>query len=127
MKRQFTSLATALTGLLIATGVPTAQAATYSVTSLADSGANSLRSAIQQVNASPVPAGKYHTIKLDVRGTIQLQTALPDIKHGVAIVGPGRDTLVIDASTAREGAGSNRCYTPVLKFAVSANLSLIHI
>ncbi len=60
--------------------------ATYSVTSLLDAGAGSLRQAILDANAS----SGADEIAFAVTGTIQLASALPDVV----------DTLAIDGSTA---------------------------
>ena len=65
--------------------------ATYSVTSLADSGAGSLRQAIIDANTS----GGADIIRFDVSGTINLSTALPNINS----------LITIDATTAPGYAG----------------------
>lgn len=78
-----------------------AEAATFTVTSLADDGTNgTLRWAITQANAT---AGT-DVINFDnaLAGTIILTSNLPNITESVTINGPGEDDLVID------GAGSYR-------------------
>ncbi len=59
--------------------------ATYNVTSLADSGAGTLRWAIQQANAGP-PGGTA-LIQFQVRGSITLDSALPAVTRTVKITG----------------------------------------
>ena len=81
-----TCLLTALA--LLATFAPLAQsalAATFTVTSLADSGAGSLRAAITQANASP----GADTITFTVAGTITVASSLPALtdQAGVTING----------------------------------------
>ncbi|PWJ60358.1 putative secreted protein (Por secretion system target) [Dyadobacter jejuensis] len=61
-----------------------ATAATYSVTSLADAGAGSLRTAITSANAAG--AGP-HTINFNVPGVITLASALPDITSSITFNG----------------------------------------
>ena len=68
-----------------------AQAATYSVTSLADSGAGTLREAIDKANAS---AGA-DTIAFAVNGTINLETFLPIVTDALTIQGNGPDSTII--------------------------------
>src|SRR5687768_4564862 len=77
------------------------QAATFSVTSTADSGPGSLRQAITQANAT---AGN-HTINIPVTGAIELLSALPELRANVAIVGPGRDELAV-----RRGTGATTAF-----------------
>lgn len=66
--------------------VLTAHAANYTVTSLADSGPNTLRQALLDANGTP----EAHTITFDVTGTIVLQSTLPTIVGKITINGPGR-------------------------------------
>ena len=66
--------------------------ATFTVTNLNDNGAGSLRQAIIDANA----AGGADSITFDVAGTINLQTALPDIS----------EQLTIDATSAPGYAGT---------------------
>src|SRR5688572_2747413 len=72
------------------------QAATFSVTSSADSGPGSLRQAITQANATP----GTHTINISTAGAIELLSALPELRANVTIVGPGRDELAVRRSTS---------------------------
>lgn len=70
--------------------------ANFRVTSLADSGVGTLRDALTTLNANP---GEHH-IYFDVRGTITLQSALPDVTTNIDIWGPGASNLTIERSTA---------------------------
>lgn len=69
---------------------------TFTVTTLADTGAGSLRAAIVEANAT---LGR-DTINFAVAGTIVLQSALPDITDNLDILGPGADTLTIQRDAA---------------------------
>jgi fibronectin-binding autotransporter adhesin len=82
-----------LIGLLLTFGsASVSQAATFTVTNLADSGAGSLRAAIDQANAS---AGA-DTIDFTVSGTIVLESTLPNITDtaGLTIDGAGRSVTI---------------------------------
>jgi IPTL-CTERM motif/Chlamydia polymorphic membrane protein (Chlamydia_PMP) repeat len=84
-------LAAALTlgfGLSLA---PTTYAATFTVTNLNDSGAGSLRDAINQAN---ITAGA-DTINFTVTGTITLTTGGLSIQDDVTITGPGAASLTV--------------------------------
>ncbi|WP_394848472.1 right-handed parallel beta-helix repeat-containing protein [Pendulispora brunnea] len=72
-----------------------AHAASFSVTSTADSGVGSLRDAITQANATAGP----HTITFAVAGTINLATALPNIAQPTKIAGPGAADLSVRGKT----------------------------
>jgi uncharacterized repeat protein (TIGR01451 family) len=80
---------TATTSVLACTLSPT-------VTSIADSGANTLREAITNV----CPGG---TITITATGTIQLLTALPDIDKNMTITGPGANQLTVQGSASGPG------------------------
>jgi hypothetical protein len=73
----------------------TAQAqSTYTVTTIADSGAGSLRDAITQANAT-----SGNTINFTgLRGMIVLQSALPTITQNMTITGPGSSLLTISGN-----------------------------
>ncbi len=64
---------------------------TVPVTSLADSGAGSLRAAIETANST----GGQYLINLNVTGTINLTSSLPAINADVTISGPGAKQLTI--------------------------------
>lgn len=68
-----------------------AHAATFTVTTLADSGSGSLREAITRANR----ASDADTILFaaQVHGTLGLKSPLPDLSSSVSIVGPGREHL----------------------------------
>jgi hypothetical protein len=75
-----------------------AQAAPYPVTSLADSGANTLRQSILAANSNGGP----DTIPIQVSGTIGLASALPDITGEVEISGPGAGLLKVTRAAAAD-------------------------
>jgi hypothetical protein len=64
---------------------------TFSVTTLADSGAGSLRQAILDANATPGD----DTITFAVTGTINLASALPDLSSNIDVQGPGARALTV--------------------------------
>jgi hypothetical protein len=71
--------------------------ATFNVTTLADSGAGSLRQAILDANSPAYPGAD--TITFSVTGTITLGgTQLPAINENLTITGPGAANLTIDAN-----------------------------
>lgn len=76
--------------------VPAAHAATFTVTSLADSGAGSLRAAITAANA----ANGADTIVFQpgLTGTITLSSGQLLISDSLAIAGPGASRITIDAN-----------------------------
>ncbi|AGA28258.1 right-handed parallel beta-helix repeat-containing protein [Singulisphaera acidiphila] len=67
--------------------------ATITVTSLADDGPGTLRAAITQANADT--AADTILFAQDVRGTITLETALPDLSTTINIQGPGAKDLTV--------------------------------
>jgi hypothetical protein len=67
---------------------------TLTVTSLADSGAGSLRAAIQQADAGR--SSDKFTINFSVTGTIDVASSLPDLNNNIAIQGPGASSLTLD-------------------------------
>jgi hypothetical protein len=71
--------------------VAAAAAASLTVTSIADSGAGSLRAAILASNDFAVA----DTITITAAGTIELETALPPIGDDVTITGPGAGSLTV--------------------------------
>ena len=66
---------------------------TVTVMNTDDSGAGSLRAAIEQANVDAA----QDTIDFapSVNGTISLSTALPDLSAGMSIVGPGPSALTL--------------------------------
>ena len=68
-----------------------AAAASYTVTTTADSGAGSLRAAITASNDPAVT----DTITITATGAIELETALPIVIDDVTISGPGAGSLVV--------------------------------
>jgi predicted outer membrane repeat protein len=64
------------------------------VSSLADSGAGTLRAAILSADAGK-PSDKF-TIDFAVTGTIDLQSPLPDLNNTIAIQGPGAGSLTVE-------------------------------
>ncbi|CAA9542696.1 MAG: hypothetical protein AVDCRST_MAG88-147, partial [uncultured Thermomicrobiales bacterium] len=85
---------------LLAPPAPAARAATFSVTTTAESGPGSLRQAILDANGTP----GGDTITFGVTGTITLASALPTITGDLAITGPGAGNLTIS------GAGLHRVF-----------------
>lgn len=82
-----------LTTVLVVLGFThVAAAATFTVTITDDSGAGSLRDAIEQANGSAGP----HTINITATGTITLASSLPPITESVEINGPGAADLTLD-------------------------------
>ena len=74
---------------------------TFTVTSLADSGAGSLRAAITQADASTGPS----TINFAVTGTITLESALPAFSQNISILGPGPSSLTLQRDAAAAAFG----------------------
>src|SRR5438552_486830 len=69
------------------------------VSSLADSGAGTLRAAILTADAGT--HSDHFTIGFAVAGTIDLQSPLPDLNNSIAIQGPGPGSLTVErAATA---------------------------
>ena len=101
MKLSLTKSGTAILTLLALTfsaiGI-TAHAATFTVTNLNDSGAGSLR---QAINAANVNAAAADTITFSVSGTIALVSTLPTITDtaGLTMDGTGQ-TLTISGNNA---------------------------
>jgi hypothetical protein len=86
-------LVAALTLLLLA-AMP-AHATTFNVTNTNDSGADSLRQAIDQANSNP----GADTINISATGTINLQSALSDLTS-MEINGPGAGQLTVRRNTS---------------------------
>ena len=84
-----------LCGIAALCFVASVEAATFNVTSLADSGAGSLRDAIGQANAAP----GADTITFGVTGTITLASTIP-ILGPLTIQGPGAASLSISGNDA---------------------------
>jgi parallel beta-helix repeat protein/predicted outer membrane repeat protein len=84
-------LATAL-----AAGPAVASATTFEVTNTNDSGAGSLRDAIDQANANP--GQDTITFAADVTGTITLLSDLSPITDAVDIEGPGASVLTVNGN-----------------------------
>ena len=76
--------------------LPQAQAATFTVTTTADSCPGSLRQAVTNANAL---AGD-DLIDFSVTGTITLLSALPNLSSNITINGPGANVLTVQRSTA---------------------------
>ncbi len=81
---------------------------TIVVTNLDDSGAGSLRAAIEQANLDP---GSDTIRFLDgLSGTISLTGALPDLSTAIALEGPGPSTLTV-ARPAVPGSADFRIFS----------------
>jgi len=70
-------------------------AVTFTVTSLADTGAGTLRSAITSAEAAAGADDIVFAGTLSLPGTITLQAALPDITQDLTITGPASNDLVV--------------------------------
>lgn len=79
---------------VLAGSVPAANAATFTVTNVNDSGAGSLRQAITDANA----AAGADVITITATGTITLLSALPDITESLTVIGPGVSNLTISGA-----------------------------
>jgi hypothetical protein len=105
-------------------GMLTAQAATFPVSSLADSGPGTLREAVGFANASP----GADTIDLTgVTGTIFLTSGALVLSEATTFQGPGKDQLTIDAafkSRILTGLIGNNPYTGNYVDVTVAGLSL---
>jgi hypothetical protein len=66
---------------------------TLHVTSLEDSGAGTLRDAIETANGD---TSQDYTIDFSVTGTIDLETALPSLAGTIALNGPGAEALTVE-------------------------------
>jgi hypothetical protein len=89
----FGAIVATLAALTLASG---ASAATFTVTNTSDSGtlgSGSLRSAIDEANAAGGP--DVIDFANGVSGTIDLQTALPDVTSSLEILGPGAGDLTV--------------------------------
>jgi hypothetical protein len=75
-----------------------AHANTFEVTNLNDSGAGSLRQAIEDANADP--DADVITFQADLTGTITLTSGELGLYESVDIQGPGADKITIDANHA---------------------------
>jgi len=109
-KRLAIVIATAAIGAFAAFGAQSAAATTINVTNTNDTGADSLRAAIDEANQL---AG-FDRIEIEATGKIALQSPLPTVTTPMTIHGPGRDLLSLDGSAvsgatlALDPAGS--CY-----------------
>jgi hypothetical protein len=88
--------ATAAAGSM--SGASTAQAATFTVDNVNDSGPGSLRQAIDDANAAP--GADEITFSANVSGTIVLTTGQLPIIDSVVITGPGADAVTISGNDA---------------------------
>jgi predicted outer membrane repeat protein len=74
------------------------------VNTLADSGAGSLRAAIQNADAGS-HSDKF-AINFGVTGTIDLQSPLPDLNNNIAIQGPGASSLTVERAAGTSFASA---------------------
>jgi hypothetical protein len=100
--------ASAATGAAIFAGAPAAQAATFNVTNLNDTGAGSLRNAITQANGAAGP--DTITFQAGLSGTIDVVGEMA-ITDTLDIEGPGADAITLDGGDANRiltasGAGA---------------------
>ena len=117
-------IATAGIGAVALLGAQSAAAATtIEVTNTNDSGAGSLRTAIDQANNLPGP----DQIVIEATGTIPLQSRLPTLTTAMAIQGPGASNLSLDGSAVAQatlvvhpGLGQpGYCYAPAARCQVT--------
>jgi CSLREA domain-containing protein len=96
-KRVMISVALVAMFLVLAPMISTrrVRANTFTVTSLNDSGAGSLRQAILDANSNPGD----DTINISLTGTIPLDSALPDLSTNMTINGPGARLLTVSRNT----------------------------
>ncbi len=97
--KQFFSRTAAALGCLAGLAAGAQAQDTFTVTTLEDSGAGSLRAAIVDANASTA-ATKTISFDVDANGTITLLSDLPEIADGVTIDGRTATNLTIDGSNA---------------------------
>src|SRR6185369_13551213 len=94
-----TAVATGAVALGIAAlAAPSADAATFNVTNLNDSGAGSLRQAVLDANAAA--GADVITFQSGLSGTITLTTGELDLYDSVDIQGPGAATLAVSGNNA---------------------------
>lgn len=86
----------------LAGAAPLADAATFTVSTLGDAGAGSLRDAVAQANAAP--GADTIVFQPGLTGLIALASGQITITDSVTIVGPGKEVVRIDA------AGSSRVF-----------------
>ena len=72
--------------------------AVFTVTTLNDSGAGSLRDAIAQANASP--GADAIIVQPGLAGTITLASALPAVSDDLTVTGPGAAALTVRRNSA---------------------------
>ncbi len=104
-RRAARHLARLALGLAAAGCLAVAQAATFTVSSTADSGAGSLRQAILDANAAP--GADTIVFAAGANGTITVASALPIVTDALSIQGNGV------ASTVISGGGSQRLLTTI--------------
>jgi hypothetical protein len=116
-KRSAILVATAAAiGGLAVLGAQSAAATTIEVTNTNDSGAGSLRAAINQANQLP----GSDRVLIEAGGTIALQSELPVLTTAMVIRGPGPSNLSLDGSVVSgvvlavsPGSGQpGYCYAP---------------
>jgi hypothetical protein len=74
------------------------------VSSLADAGTGSLRAAVLTANAGSQK--DQFTIGFAVKGTIDLQTPLPDLNNNISIQGPGAGSLTVERAAGASFASA---------------------
>ena len=122
-KRRFALGGFALTFLLVAMG-RVAHAATFTVNTIADTGAGSLRAAITSANLTPTVASN---INFNVSGTITLGSTLPAIANtspgSLTIDGSGQ-AITVDGASMFQIFSVNSGATLNLKFLTLAHGSV---
>ena len=110
---KFRVLLAPVLGLALAT----TQAATFTVTTTADSGPGSLRQALLDANAAPGD----DTIVFITNGTITLAAPLPLVSDNTSIIGPGTNQLTISGNSAVQVFSFNAGTTNTLSDLTVAN------
>ena len=82
-------------GMTLLTGA-SAEAATFTVSNLSDSGAGSLRQAILDANGTP--GADQVTFGSSLSGQITLASQLPNVTDPLDVVGPGADRLTVSGN-----------------------------
>lgn len=102
-------------------------AETFNVTSNADAGTNTLRSAIKQANATP--GADRIEFAAGFTATISLESDLPTLIESVEIIGPGADQLTIDGEDAHrifwvngDASGGTYAFTGMRLFNAQADI-----
>ena len=98
-------LVAGITGPTVLSQSPVSAAATFTVTSLGDSGAGTLRDAIDSANSAA--GDDIINFQTGLTGTITLASDLPKLYEAVAIEGPGATVVTVDGGGTSSGGGNS--------------------